>query len=75
MAGLELRPLPFTPLLLRLKRVAEDVVRQAAEAAVKQGAPGAPPPPLAPVEFDSCLLNRYATGADCMGYHSDNEPL
>lgn len=30
---------------------------------------------LAGTSFNSCLLNYYRSGADNMGYHSDNEPL
>src|SRR5690242_18176839 len=55
-------PLPFSELLTRLRRRIEGDGRLADLAGT-----GEPP------QFNSVLLNYYRTGADSVGFHSDDE--
>ncbi len=52
-SGLQLEPLPWTPLLGGLRRCVEAHCGE---------------------RFNGVLLNRYRSGMDAIGWHSDNEP-
>jgi len=75
-SGLTLEPVAATPAVME---VLEEVERAAAERldvfCPPSSSPSGPHSSPVPRLFNSCLLNLYRDGSDCMGWHADDEAV
>ena len=81
-SGLTLEPQSATPAVMEVLSSVEAAAAERCEvslparpSAAASASPASAAPPHPPSLFNSCLLNLYRGGKDCMGWHADDEAV